>query len=729
MKNKFLLFASLILLLIVSTSRANSNKIDSLRNELRKSNNDTISINILNKLLFESRKINPEKALNYSDMAFKLAAKTGFKKGQATTYLMLGSMYYDNGNFNDALRNYKKSLVLRQELNDSSGIAQSLNNMGDAFVNLGYYKDAIKNYFDAIDIGIAMNDVKLIGYNNVAAAYYYLGDYTNAIQNYIKAAEVFEKNGKTEKTVNPLLGIGNVYMVMKNYKKALPYYHKALEISSEFKNSSGVFNSLNNIGIVYENVKKNDSALTYYQKALEIAQNVNNKSFIANSFLNIGNVQIRLKRNYFALEYYRKALKIYELTENKNGVSESLINMGVLLCSKGDLDSSIVYFNKSLGIAQMIGRKELVMKIKEGLSEAYFKKKDFKESYNNFRNYCVIKDSLLNESHTKSILETNTKYESEKKEKEIELLLKDKELQNAEIGKQKLIRNATIIALFTALLFAILLFNRFRVTSKQKKIIEYQNSQIGESINYSKKIQEALLPSLEQMQQSLPGLFVYYSPKDIIGGDFYYFKEYEKYVLLTCVDCTGRGVSGGFMSTIGGLLLDKIVDSGIVSPAEIMYRLRDEIIKVLRHDGDGGIQDGMDLSVCLLHKESKILEFSCARNGIVVVSNNESKSYNANALPAVRGIIKKDTSIIRNFQTKKIQLQATDRVYMYTDGFMKQSGGSYAQPMTSTEFENKLIALSHKSFENKTHYLQSELDGWRGNSQRVDDVLIIEIKL
>ena len=128
--------------------------------------------------------------------------------------------------------------------------------------------------------------------------------------------------------------------------------------------------------------------------------------------------------------------------------------------------------------------------------------------------------------------------------------------------------------------------------------------------------------------------FVLFKPKDIVGGDFYWYRSFGDIAVIACVDCTGHGVPGGFMSMMGSLLLDKIVQNKKLTSAEILDQLNSEIIRVLKQETGGEIQDGMDLSLCIIDKQKKALHFSGARNGIYVVEENEIKSYKADMLPA-----------------------------------------------------------------------------------------------
>ena len=232
------------------------------------------------------------------------------------------------------------------------------------------------------------------------------------------------------------------------------------------------------------------------------------------------------------------------------------------------------------------------------------------------------------------------------------------------------------------------------------------------------------------MQKNIAGLFVFYEPKDIVSGDFYYFLEFEKYTLLACVDCTGHGVPGGFMSTLGSLLLDKIVNSELLQPSEILNKLSDEIIRVLHQQDGGEIQDGMDISICLIDRINKRIEFSGARNGIIIVKEGAAKRYKADLLPVGGNYVKKGIPIVREFKTQTITINQNDWIYMYTDGFMEQIGGKDGVPMNYVQFENILTSLSKKEYpEEKNKQLQSEIENWRGKNLRDDDMLIMGFQI
>ena len=261
-------------------------------------------------------------------------------------------------------------------------------------------------------------------------------------------------------------------------------------------------------------------------------------------------------------------------------------------------------------------------------------------------------------------------------------------------------------------------------------IIAKQNFQIVESINYSKKIQDALLPTIEDLRQILPHLFIFYHPKNIVSGDFYWCKKFESHTILACVDCTGHGVPGAFMSTIGSLILDKITTETIISPSEILSLLNDEIIRILNQQKDGEIQDGMDLSICIIDHLKKQVSFSGARNGITLIKNGVATRYKANLLPVGGNYRKKGKTIDKNFTYVTIDIDENDWIYMYTDGFIEQIGGPSNMPMNHEQYEQILCKLSKiDDLDKKIQCLHHELDSWKGLNEYTDDMLIMGFKI
>ncbi len=699
MKNKIkylfscILVFNLYLLNAQETKTKESNRIiDSLFIVL-KTSQDTSKVNVLNTLSIKYLNISIyEQALKYAKQAQLLAENIKYKKGIANSYYYIGFVYYNQFSYKTAHDFFLVALKNYEEIGDQQQVANLYNIIGTIYETQGDFSNAVKSYLRGLKTYEIIGDKLGIAdsYNNIGVIYKNQGFKDMALENYLKSLKIYNEIGDKEKVASAYNNIGVVYYNQHNYNKSLESHKISLKISEEIGDKQGMGDNYSNIGNIYWNQED-------YEQALD---------------------------------YHLKSLKIRTETEDKFGMAISWNNIGIVYVKQKKFEESYYYLNQALILAKEIGNKDLMKEFYSSLSELYEKKGDYKQAYNYHKLYADIKDTLLNEQSNKQIAEMNAKYESEKKEKDILLLTKDKDIQQAEIGKQKLIRNSSIGALVFALLLAFVLFNRFYITRKQKKIIESQNFQIVESINYSKKIQDALLPSIESMRKSIPDLFLFYEPKDIVSGDFYYLKEFEKYTLLACVDCTGHGVPGGFMSTLGSLLLDKIANDETLSPSEILNKLSDEIIRVLHQQDGGEIQDGMDLSICLIDRNNRKIEFSGARNGIIIVTNNQAKRYKADLLPVGGNYMKKGIPIERNFKTQSISINANDWIYMYTDGFMEQVGGTEGIPMNYMQFENRLINVSkQRNPLDKICILQTELDDWRGIHERDDDILIIGFQI
>ncbi|MES2284165.1 MAG: tetratricopeptide repeat protein [Bacteroidota bacterium] len=670
--------------------------------------------------------LNVLKILSSTSPEIKLVK--GSDTALVNTLNLLSKQYRNTNNFREALHFAEEAQQQGEKLNYRKGIAVSYNTIGTINSLQGNYQLAMENYQNSLKIHIQIKDKKgiSVSFDNIGIIYEIQGNYQMALENQLKALKIREEIKDKKGIALAYNNIGNIYEKQINYIKAMDSHLKSLKISTEIEDKNGIATSFNNIGNIYFYQKNYEQALNNYLKSLKLQEEIENKKGIADAYNNMGSVYFSQKNYEKALNNHLKSLKISEEIGSKRGIGNSYGNIGCVLMKQSKFEESYQYLNKSIILFKKIGYKDGIKEMYVTISELYDKKGDYKNAYNYHKMYSDIKDTLLNEQSSKQIAEMNTKYESEKKEKDILLLTKDKNLQQAEIGKQKFIRNGTIGGLVLALSLAFILFNRFRVTNKQKKIIESQNFQIVESINYSKKIQDSLLPSIDSMRKVIPDLFLFYEPKAIVSGDFYYFKQFEKYTILACVDCTGHGVPGGFMSTLGSLLLDKIVDDETLSPSEILNKLSDEIVRVLHQQDGGEIQDGMDLSVCLIDKNNGKIEFSGARNGIIIITNDQAKRYKADPLPVGGNYIKKGIAVERNFKTQHIPINANDWIYMYTDGFMEQVGGEAGIPMNYTQFENQLINVSKKkNSEEKNKLLKTELDNWRGTNERDDDVLII----
>lgn len=667
----------------------NKIKIDSLESVLLKETEDTNKVNILNTLSIEYRKKDTKKAIESAIQGEALAKKINFKKGQASCLSSLGNIYFSSGQ----------------------------------------YQEAIEKYLESLEIKEKTNDKRFAPYNNIANAYFYMGKYEEALKYYLKGLEFFEKIGEQEKAFSLTLGAGNVYAAMQKYKDALTYYQKALSICTAISNKSGISKSLNNIGSIYESLHKNDTALLYYSQSLKIKEELGDKVAVATTLMNIGNMYSsgNAKNYEKALEYYRRALLITEETKDKDKKAKILINIGSLYSNKGDTEKAIQYLKLGLEAATEIESIDLMMKSNEEISSLYFKTNDYKNAYIHHKNYTTLKDSILNETTSKNIAEISTKYETEKKEKAIESLTKDKLLQDAKIQSQNNLRNGFIVGIVLLILLIILTYNRYLIKQRANKEIGEKNKEITESISYAKRIQSSFLTSEKYIAQRLSDYFIYYNPRNIVSGDFYWLMEKNNNLYICTADCTGHGIPGAFMSLISMGVLNEIIYSKthITRTDEILNELRRIIIMAVNPEGaTEEARDGMDAVLCRFDFDKMELEYSSANNSFFIIRNGELLVFKPDKMP-----VGKHVGEEKLFTRNTVTLQKGDCIYTFSDGYADQFGGPKGKKFQSKRLKELFLSHCHKPMAVQKEIYAQTLTEWKGVNEQVDDILVMGIRI
>ncbi len=260
------------------------------------------------------------------------------------------------------------------------------------------------------------------------------------------------------------------------------------------------------------------------------------------------------------------------------------------------------------------------------------------------------------------------------------------------------------------------------VLEKQKDIIEKKSKNTQDSIVYAERILSALHISPNKMSAYLPNSFVFSQPKDIVSGDFFWCGEKDGRFIIACVDCTGHGIPGAFMSVIGQSLIKETVQMlNIVEPEEIMTSLHSMMVASLEHKKGESIE-GMDMGVCVVDFQKKEVAFSGAKNPLVYVQNNEMKVIKGNKLP-VGGILPDEE---REFEKHIVSFENNPTTfYLYSDGFQDQFGGEKGRKYLATRFRELLFSIHQKPIPAQKEYLDAELNNWKGNTHQIDDVLVV----
>lgn len=692
-----ILLLAAILLQLNSFGQHRTVSVDSMKQELGNVKTDTAKINLMNEIAYEYAADSPDKAAKYGNEALKLAIEKDYDFGKIGAYNCLGlSSYYQN-KYDDALIYYYKARDLANKIGNRQKLATTLNNIGLVFDDKADYKNALKYYLSSLEI------VDTIGGNKWQLA--------SALNN-----------------------VGLIYKNMQKYDQALEYYNRSLKIKEEIGNKKGVGSSLHNIGMIYKIKGDYEKSLEYYRRALEIRKAVNDASGTALTLNNIGSVYESMGEDEKAYPYYVEALEIRKNLKDNYNLCISLFSLGSNYCNRKRMDEGIKYIMQSLQMAKEIGAKDLMKYGYEELAAVYAKQKNYEKAFEYQKLLIAVKDSILNTETTQQVNELQTKYETEKKQKAIELLTKDSEIQSLQLNRNKLWM--TILGVAALLIFALaaLFYNRSQLKQKANQLLEHRNieitlqkKEITDSINYAKRIQESILPPAETWSKILPDSFIFYRPKDIVSGDFYWIEQKEDVVCFAAVDCTGHGVPGALMSVVGfNLLTQAINEVNLVKPSDILKHLDAGVTKTLRQSEDGkGVKDGMDLSLCSLNRKTLELQYAGAFNSLYYVSNGVLTEIKADKFPIGVNLDGK----VDNYTNHVIQLKEGDCVYLYSDGYADQFGGAKGKKFKYNQLKELLSSIALLPVEEQRNIIEVKFDQWKGPLEQVDDVVIIGVRV
>jgi serine phosphatase RsbU (regulator of sigma subunit) len=569
------------------------------------------------------------------------------------------------------------------------------------------------------------------GYNS-----YDKSDFKQALVHFLEAAKIRESTIDLKGRAASNTWIGNVYNSgLKMPAIALPYYEKALKIQKEINDESSLPFTYNNIGNVYYFQKKYKEALFNYFKSAELKEKQNNTRGLAASYDNIGNVYFEQKNYLKAEEFYKKALLIREEFGDKKGMTTSYINIGNLFYVQKNFKAAIDLHLKALEAAKDIGNKEVMKEASYSLSASYEELGDFKKAFEFNRYSSMVSDSIINSTFTEQISEMQTKYEVEKKDLQLNA-------QEKQIEKEKTQRYFIIsVLLFFVVLFIVAIW-AFIQKRKNSNLLQEKNKQleganqkishqkeelfekqkeIVDSINYAKKIQNALLASEKLLMKNLVDYFIMFKPKDIVSGDFTWATIKDNKFYLACCDSTGHGVPGAFMSLLNiGFLSEAIKERNILSPGEIFNYVRARLIETIGNDDQ---KDGFDGILVCMNIDTKEISYAAANNSPVLIRNKELILLKANKMPVGDGI-KTDS-----FDTFPLTYEKGDSLYLYTDGYPDQFGGPKGKKFKYKQLEELLSANSDKPTRQQKEILDRHFESWRGSLEQVDDVCVIGIHL
>ncbi len=647
----------------------------------------------------------------------------------------------------------------------------------DAINNLGYINDirgevleSISNYEAAQAIYVSINDKEGVAtaLGNIGAVYYKQGKVDLALENFNEALKIQEELKNEAGIATCYHNIGAIYGHHKEHKKARTYYLKALEIRERLGLDLHIARTLSNLGVEYQDLGKLDSAFLIWDRSLALKDKLGDRIGVVTLYLNIGDA-FRDQQNFdSALALYTRALKISEEEAYQRSIAACLSRLAHLDLENGKIGDAKDFAERSLDIARKIGSPDRIADAAEMLSLIYEQEDNGMVALEMYRLYLLMHDSISKSEHRREAIRQSLEYEYAKKKANDRMEIEKTAAINKEAEKKReLIIYFVVAALLLVTIFMIVIFNRLKVTNKQKRIITDQKSQVDEaikelnqfneeiiqqrdqietqkgileasndqlnktnkqinhSINYARSVQENVLSTIEEVQQHFPKSFVLNMPKDILTGDFYWIREQNDLIYLVVADCTGHGIAGAMLTIVCNKILDQAIYlEKLTDPAKLLDYVHEEVVNRLQR-ADKTV-DGMDLALCIFDQSKRKLKYAGAHNELLIVRNKELITLKADVRPI--GYLAKP-NFFPNFTTKTFDCEEGDSIYMTSDGYVDQFGGAGGKKLSTVAYCDLLIRIAGEPMEIQYQEVEKYLQEWKGDFNQLDDVCVLGFQI
>ena len=723
-----------------------------------------------------------DSGLQQAQEALQLATSLEYEEGRVRAFYNLGKFHAFQSNFPSAVENYQKSISLASRIDDQKLLVAPYSDLSYIYGELGNYSKALEYALAAVRITDELNQIVgdqsqvydnisyiyqelgnlkdakkyallalkadslygdqtdyALGLNNLGEIYKTEGDYAQALELYQRALRIFEGSDNKQALIRFVYSsISEVMIEQKSPDEAIPYLEKSLQLNREYDDTEGLIYDSGLMSQAYLQKKNPEKALQYANLMIEKAEKAgfndllrDGYKYAASAYAGLGRFQQAFSHERYHAElsqrlYQENATRQiaemqteYELDKKEREIvilNERQKQQEVLINQK-NIQTRFLIFSSLLGVALLLvlfmrfRDKQYQNKVLESQKKQIEKQNQNLEKLNAMTNKQKSeiekqKDNI--EAQHQELAKKNK--EIQRKQSELQRTYQDLNRSHRELTKAHDELSRTAQAL-----------------DESNAKLEHSYGQITSSITYAKRIQEAMLPDPEMIRQTFSDFFILYRPRDIVSGDFYWYAEVENKAVVVVADCTGHGVPGAIMSMAGNAYLNQIVLSQrTTNPAQILEKLHQSISAALRQQQTEN-KDGMDATVCVLDKAGQEIVFAGAKNPLVYLKEGELY-YLRGDRTMIGGFTRKSTSR-EPFQNHVIPIDAPLTLYMYSDGYQDQFGGSQNTKFMSKRFRKLLQNTAGGAMATQKERLEETFVSWRGESKQLDDVLVVGLKI
>ncbi len=707
-------------------------KLDSLNSKLSETSDDTVRLRLLSLVIKEmpNAKLEEMKELASDGAAlsdslsriYNVSTPAGrsVRKHGSICYNTLAYFFSNRGDFGQAIYYQKIALSMRDSIvrADHRNV-DAIKSLALSYSNLAIYSQGISDH------------VKTQYYAEMC-----LSTFDSALV--IAPDDKRSKDGKAK----AFILLGNLHDAQKDYVMASKYFDLALTMFQETGNAVGRGGALTSQGRLLHKHGRHAEALNKFADAIEIFLKQEDFMSLTIAYNNMGETYLALKEPANARECFQKSLEIAEQIKNPSRQAFAMLLLARADTAENKNSDALVHLIQARDLAVESTQNSILGDVYQLMAHVLYQVGEYRAAYDAFQSFSSIRDSLYDLEKSRQLKDAMTKFETEKKEQENVALQKDNKLKQAEISTQRVTRNFTFGIAILVLVVASVLWvaNRQKkkanaqltllneevnqqklVVEKQKEVIEVRQKETTDSIQYAKKIQGALFAANEVLKEGLGEHLLFFQPKDIVSGDFYWAVKKANYFYLAVCDSTGHGVPGAFMSLLNiSYINEAINEKGIEEPGKIFDHVRHR----LEVNVSGSNQkDGMDGIIIRLDSSTGEMKFATAFNAPIVVRGGEVIRFTPDKMPVGPGVK------TQNFSTDSVQLNTGDIVYLFTDGFADQFGGEKGKKFKYKQLEELLVRTSAANVSEQQASIEKTFSNWKGILEQVDDVLLVGFRI
>lgn len=682
----------------------------------------------------------------------------------------IGYAYYNRNSYDSALKHLNSSHNLALKNNLQDWVAINLNRIGNVYQLKSKYNLALEAYSKAAKINRERNDKQQLArvLVNMGSVYTLTCNNTKSIELMLEALKTFEAISNKNGIAWTSLSISRLFNRIDVNDRALHYAEQALNEYKSLNDQIGVTLSMTELANIYYRNCQYPKALSIAKQVLKINNHDGNKHGKAANHLLIGIIYFKMDSLLPALQNLDIAQNLKQTLNDSVDLSRLNLYLGNVYEAMGNHSKAIHFLNASTQIAQNQGLANELGDIYLSLSSIYQKLGNDKLALDYYQNYSAIKDSI----NANDISHLEMQYNFEKREQELEFLNQQKEAaQKANIKRQRTFIFIILSVLIISIAFTLVIFHFLKEKQKNNNLLlernaeieqqkqeiqtqcEFANSQrdqiakqqqqITDSITYASRIQKAILPCPETIKQLLNDYFIFYLPKNIVSGDFYWISPIaDGRIAVVAADCTGHGIPGALMSMLGATLLKELSSIKDVTAGNILSHLRSLVIDVLHQSGRvGDSQDGMDMALLLFDKDKQQLQFAGAYMPLLIgrstslpeVSCPSSKFRNDDfCIYEIKG----DKMPIgfhvvgdQPFTTQTINYLHSDTFYIFSDGYTDQFGGANHSKYMLINLKKFLLNIQTLPLADQGEMIISNYEEYKGKERQMDDVIFWGIKV